>query len=166
MFISLDEILNKNQYNQSINQSIVLLLLLLIVTVSLRFLIFKFDGEGVAIAITNSRALDPLMVTQMSYCYRLAPVVVPCPLISSQELLGQSTPSFVYSICRVKRHLIVNFMISHSEGRHVGVKSKSGVFLLKCSFTSLYMHRRIFFGFYRPTKEFLTHIESYHMHCR
>ena len=145
MIISLDEILNKNQYNQSINRSFASAFNC---NCFITIFFLKFDGEGVAIAITNPRALDPLMVTHMSYCYRLAPVVVPCPLISSQELLGQSTQSFVYSICRVKRHLIINFMISHSEGRHVGVKSKSGVFLLKCTFPSLYMHRRNFFGLF------------------
>ena len=52
---------------------------------------------------------------QSSYCYWLASVVVHCascsvccPLIySSQELLDQSLPNLVCSICRVRRQEIV-----------------------------------------------------------
>ena len=69
------------------------------ITIFFVFLFLKFKGRRVAIPITNPRALDPLMVIQMSYCYGLASVVVQCPL-SSQELLGRSI--FVYSICRIK----------------------------------------------------------------
>ena len=36
---------------------------------------------------------------------------------SSQELLGQSSPNLVCSICRVRRQEIINFMTLHPKGR-------------------------------------------------
>ena len=47
----------------------------------------------------------------MTYCYGLASVFVHGPLTSSsQELLGQSKPNLVCSICRVGRQEIINIM--------------------------------------------------------
>ena len=94
---------NQSLYIQSINLSFYSVSDCTCFITIFLFLFLKFKGRWVAIPITNPRALDPLMVTQMSYCYGLASVVVQCPLSSSQELLGQSKSSFVYSICRIKR---------------------------------------------------------------
>ena len=71
----------------------------------------------------------------MTYCYGLASVVVRRALTSSsQELLGQSSPNLVCSICRVRRQEIVNFMTPHPKGRNCGGKKcKIDVFLKKSS---------------------------------
>ena len=57
-------------------------------------------------------------VTQLTYCYGMASIVVRRPLtFSYQKLLNQSWPNLVCSIFRVRRQEIVNFMTPHPKGR-------------------------------------------------
>ena len=56
--------------------------------------------------------------------WRPSSSIVHCALTSSsQELLGQSLPNLVCSICRVRRQEIVNFMTPTQRGGSFGVKS-------------------------------------------
>ena len=51
---------------------------------------------------------------------------------SSQELLAQSLPNLVCSICRVRtQEIIVNFVTSTPRGGHFGVKSVKLMYFLK-----------------------------------
>ena len=71
-----------------------------------------------------------LFLGHLSY-YGLASVVVRRALTSSsQELLGQSEPNLVCSICRVRRQEIVNFMTPPSRGGNFRVKSVKLMYFL------------------------------------
>ena len=50
---------------------------------------------------------------------------------SSQELQSQSLINLVYSICKVRRQEIVNFMTPYPKGRYFGVKSVNLMYFFK-----------------------------------